>query len=91
MREFTDTIRSMTRTTGVVGDTWDNRPHKLYVCCDLVSQSHTLAHIICRKRFVIWGWASNEIEAQQLVLLYILSSARDQNILHRAALHCAVK
>ena len=40
---------------------------------------------------VIWGWASNEIQAQQWVLLYILSSARDHKILHRAARHCAVK
>ena len=91
MPEFTSTIRSMMRTTGLVGDTWDKRPHKLYACGDLLSESHTLAHIICGKKFVIWGWASNEIEAQQWVLQYILSSARDQNILRRSARQCAVK
>ena len=91
MPEFTATVRSMMRTMKLVGDTWDKRPHKLYACCDLLSESHTLLHIICGKKFVIWGWAENEIQAQQWVLLYILSSARDHNILHRAARHCAVK
>ena len=91
MPEFTGTVRSMMRTMKLVGDTWDKRPHKVYACCDLLSESHTLLHIICGKKFVIWGWAENEIQAQQWVLLYILSSARDHNILHRAARHCAVK
>ena len=89
--EFTGTVRSMMRTMKLVGDTWDKRPHKLYACYDLLSESHTLLHIICGKKFVIWGWTENEIQAQQWVLLYILSSARDHNILHRAARHCAVK
>ena len=91
MPEFTGTVRSMMRTMKLVGDTWDKRPHKLYAWCDVLSESHTLLHIICGKKFVIWGWAENEIQAQQWVLLYILSSAQDLNILHRAARHCAVK
>ena len=81
----------MMRTTKLVGDTWDKRARKLYACCDLVSESHTLAHIIYGKKFVIWGSAEKQVQAQQWVLLYILSSSRDHSILHRAARHCAVK
>ena len=43
--------------------------------------------IMCGEKFVILGWGSSPIAAQQWTLLHILHTARTHGILHRAARH----
>ena len=89
--EFAGAFSRAMKALGLVGDTWDKRLHKMYICCDLLCEQHTVNDLICGKKFTIRGRGDSTALAHQWVFLHILHTAREHNILHQAARHRALK